>query len=233
MKKVTYTIEGTIGQIIIDDGKVNALNPPLFDEMGKAINRVLEGGAKALVIAGRPGCFSAGLDIKLLPNLSPVAHANMSDAFAHTMTRIFLLPIPTVAACTGHAIAGGLMLALSCDLRFALDGAFRLQMNEVANNMTLPGWMLLIGRSGIPVQYHVEALLHAHAYTPKEAFERGIISGLVSGENNDVIARAKTAAEELLALDQDCYAITKKRMRAKEVAHALQLIPEERKERKE
>ena len=69
MEKVTYGIEGGIAQITMDDGKANAMNWGFLEEMGKSMDQAESDGAKALVITGRPGFFSGGLDLKLLPTL--------------------------------------------------------------------------------------------------------------------------------------------------------------------
>jgi len=158
MEKVTYGIEDGIAQITMDDGKANAMNWGFFEEMGKSMDQAESDGAKALVIKGRPGFFSGGLDLKLLPTLSASELGDFLITFARTMLRVFSFPVPTIAAITGHAIAGGAMLAFACDRRFTLD-----------IGLPLPSWMFLIARSAIPSRWRNEALLHARAYNPNEA----------------------------------------------------------------
>ena len=143
MSKIKYTFEDEIARITMDDGKANAINWEFFEEMGEALDLTEQVEAKVLVFTGRLGFFSAGLDLKLLPTLSPEERGKFSTTFARTMLRIFTFPVPTIAACTGHAIAGGAMLTFACDRRFALDGPYRIQMNETIIGIPLPKWMFL------------------------------------------------------------------------------------------
>lgn len=220
---MTYELAGGVARITLDDGKANAMSAPFFEELDGLLDRAASEGAGAVVFAGRRGMRSGGLDIKLLPTLSSAELRKLSAVFARTMLRVFTLPIPTVAACTGHAIAGGAVLAFACDVRCALDGPFRIQMNEVSIGIAVPSWMLRIGGSAIPPTRHVEAMLHAHVYDPREAFACGIVDELVPADG-DVVARATERAAGLLALSRDAYAASKTRLRSAEVDRVLGLL---------
>ena len=226
MEKVTYSIEDGIAQITMDDGKANAMNWALFEEMGKSMDQAENDKAKALVITGRPGFFSGGLDLKLMPTLSADEMADFSIAFARTMLRVFSFPIPTIAASTGHAIAGGAMLTFACDRRFALDGPYRIQMNETLIGIALPAWMFLIAESAIPSRWRNEALLHSRPYNPKEALERGILDA-VAQDVDSLAAQVKTATTEMLNLNLPAYAGSKKNWRQEEITHVLDLLKKE------
>src|SRR5436309_8894479 len=190
---VTYTLDDGIGRITLDDGKVNAMALPFFDALNAALDRAEQEKPPAVIIMGRPGMFSAGLNLKLLPTLPPDELRTTMLAFGRTMLRVFTFPIPTVAAVSGHAIAGGAMLAFACDLRFMADGAFRLHLNEVAIGLVLPTWAIMLAQSAVPPRWHTEAILHARAYSPAEAAERGIIDGVVAP--GELLERARAAAE--------------------------------------
>jgi len=226
MEKVTYGIEDGIAKITMDDGKANAMNWGFFEEMGKSMDQTESDGAKALVITGRPGFFSGGLDLKLLPTLSASELGDFLITFARTMLRVFSFPVPTIAAITGHAIAGGAMLAFACDRRFALDGPYRIQMNETLIGIPLPSWMFLIARSAIPSRCRNEALLYARAYSPNEALERGILDALAP-EANSLAAQVKAATAEMLSLNLPAYAASKKNLRQEEIEHVLDLLKKE------
>jgi enoyl-CoA hydratase len=226
MEKVTYGIEDGIAQITMDDGKANAMNWGFFKEMGKSMDQAESDGAKALVITGRPGFFSGGLDLKLLPTLSASELGDFLITFARTMLRVFSFPVPTIAAITGHAIAGGAMLAFACDRRFALDGPYRIQMNETLIGLPLPSWMFLIARSAIPSRWRNEALLHARAYNPNEALERGILDAVVQ-DADSLAAQVKAATAEMLSLNLPAYAASKKNLRQEGIEHVLDVLKKE------
>jgi len=226
MEKVTYSIEDGIAQITMDDGKANAMNWEFFEEMGKSMDQAENDGTKVLVITGRPGFFSGGLDLKLLPTLSPTEFGDFATRFARTMLRVFSFPAPTIAASTGHAIAGGAMLTFACDRRFALDGPYRIQMNETLIGIALPSWMFLIASSAIASRWRNEALLHARAYNPNEALERGILDA-VAHDAESLAAQVKAATEELLTLNLPAYAASKKNLRQADIGHVLDLLKKE------
>lgn len=117
-------------------------------------------------------------------------------------------------------------MALACDVRIAADGPFRFQVNEVAIGIPVPSWMALIAATGVPHRYHTEAVLHARAYSPREALERGIVQALAE-QARDVAAFAAECCRHLSMLAPMAYAETKRRMRAADVAHVLTLLEDE------
>src|SRR2546422_556992 len=179
---IVYAVDGNVARITLDDGKVNAMSLPFFEALGAALDRAEREKPGAVVITGRAGYFSAGLDLKLMPTLAPDELQRMLLSFGRTMLRVFTFPIPTVAALSGHAIAGGAMLAFACDLRYAADGAFRLHLNEVAIGLTLPTWAMIVAQSAVPHRWHTEAILHARPYLPADALERSLVTAVVPPE---------------------------------------------------
>ena len=226
MKKISYHIENSRADITMDDGKANAMDFNYFEEMNKALAEIESAGAKAVIIKGRQGFFSGGLDLKLIATLAPKEMDRLAETFARTMLRVFAYPVPTVAVCTGHAIAGGAMLTFACDRRYVINGNYRIQMNELAIGIPLPSWMLLIGQSAIPVEFQTETFLHAKAYTPREAHDSGIFHGLIEN-GEDVGASLNNEVNALAGLHIQSYSITKKRLREKAVKEVLAILKDE------
>src|SRR4030095_13470825 len=129
---VAYSAREGIAEIVLDDGKVNAMSAPFFDGLNAALDRAEGGDCSAVVVVGRPGYFSAGLNVKVLPTLQPDEITRTLVPSGRTLRRGGPFPRPTVAAVTGHGVAGGALLAFACDRRFVADGAFRIQVNETA-----------------------------------------------------------------------------------------------------
>ena len=223
---VSYALEGNLARVNLDDGKVNAMSLAFFEGLGGALDRAEQDQPGAVVIAGRPGMFSAGLNLKLLPTLAPEDLRTTLIAFGRIMLRVFTFPIPTVAAVSGHAVAGGAMLAFACDLRFMADGPFRLHLNEVAIGLPLPTWAIVLAQSAISPRWHTEAMLHARAYSPDEALARQMIDG-VARPAERVVDEACAAAAGLAALDRAAYATSKARLRAMAVKWASDLLEAE------
>jgi enoyl-CoA hydratase len=222
---VTYEVQDGIAEIRIDDGKVNAMSAAFFDELNAALDRVEADRPRAAVLVGRERYFSAGLDVKLLPTLTAEELTRTLRAFGHTLLRVFAAPLPTVAAMTGHAIAGGLFLGFACDLRILARGAYRLQANEHAIGLPLPTWALAITESVVVGPAFVEMMLHARPYTPEEALAGGFVTALA--DPNDVVAAARERAAALAGLDPRAYATSKRRVRERALAWAGPKIPAE------
>ena len=226
MTKVHYVLEDQIAVITLDDGKMNTMNWEFFNEFNETLDRALADNARVLIFTGRQGIFSAGLDLKLLPTQSLEEQIRFQKTFATTMMRLYVFPVPTIAAYAGHSIAGGAILSYACDRFMAFDGPYKIQINEVANKMLIPGWISCICRSSIPPQYWKEALLHSRAYTPREAYERGIVDDLIADKEN-VLDSAKAVARDLFKLDGPAYAATKKSMRRRDVDEAMSVFEKE------
>lgn len=223
---IAYEKSGPIARIRFDDGKANAMSGPWFEALAQAFDRAEAEGAGAVLLCGRPGFFSGGLDLKLLPTLSPDGLRVLAETFARSVLRVFSSPLPTVAAIGGHAIAGGAVLGMACDLRFATAGAYRLQLNEVAIGIPMPSWMALVAASAVPSHRLNEVLLHARAFSPEEALALGIVSALGSGsEETENLAEA--ASGTLAGLNRAAYAESKRRLRGPLVERALERLAAE------
>ena len=78
MKKISYTIENNRAEITMDDGKANAMDFIYFEEMNSALDGIESAESKAVIIKGRQGFFSGGLDLKLLATLAPTDIARLA-----------------------------------------------------------------------------------------------------------------------------------------------------------
>src|SRR5204863_9086655 len=123
---------GAVGVITLDDGKANAIQAQFLEGLRDALDRA-EGDPEvgAVVIGGRAGMFSAGLDLKVLPALPRAEMRTTCLLFGHAMLRDYEFPKPVVAAVTGHALAGGCVLLLTCDFRLGAAGPYRIGLHEV------------------------------------------------------------------------------------------------------
>jgi enoyl-CoA hydratase len=219
----SYRHEEGVAEIQFDDGKANVMSTAWFRELGGQLDRAEKDEAKAVLLRGRAGMFSGGLDMKWLPTLKGDAARELVETFSATMHRVWGLPIPTVAAIGGHAVAGGCVLASACDMRFAVDGPFRIQMNEVLVGMAMPTWAAVICQSAFPVPQVNDLLLLGRPFSPKEARAIGALHGLAASEE-ECVAQALTAAKGFAAIGARPYAISKARQRREITERALSLL---------
>ena len=102
---VTYELKDSVAIIQMDDGKVNALSHQMVDALLSALDRA-EAEANAIVLAGRPGKFCAGFDLKTMMS-SPKAAVDLLTRGCDLYMRLYGCPLPVIIATSGHAVAGG------------------------------------------------------------------------------------------------------------------------------
>lgn len=223
--KVSVRREGNVAVLQLDDGKANTFDLPTFQDTLARLDEVAASDAGALVLTGRTGTFSAGLDLRQLPTLGADRLPELIQEFARVMLRVFLFPRPVVAAVTGHAMGAGAILALAADVRIQAQGAFRFAMNEVQIGMTVPTFGCEIARAAVPPQVHADLVLHGKTFGPDELLARNMVEAVVPPE--EVLAKAMARAGGLADIQSQPYAATKKLMRGAAHAHATSvLVPE-------
>lgn len=203
---------GAVRELQLNRPPANALSPELIVALRKTVESAPQDGARALVLSGLPGRFSAGLDVPLLLRLDRAEIAALWRELYALLGALALSPIPVAAAITGHATAGGTVLPIFCDWRIAAQGDWKLGLNEVQVGLPLPpvifsGLRRLLGphQAG---RLAVGGLL----ISPDEAVRIGLIDEVVPLDQ--VVGRAVDWARRLLALPVDAMAATRRQARA-------------------
>jgi enoyl-CoA hydratase len=176
--------------ISLDKPPANAIGEQLLADLSVALGRAADDDAvRAVVVTGTGAFFSGGFDFAASRRDDQVAHG-LYRLYRDCHLRLLTLPKPTVAMVNGHAIAGGLVVALACDRRIAVDGDFRIGLNEVEVGASFPRAAFEIVRLRLTHAAATELilgakLLPAHAGTalglfsdilPPAAFERSVIA---------------------------------------------------------
>lgn len=208
---------GGIVTLTMDDGKVNAFDLEFFSALDTAFDECA--GAAAVVLAGRPGMFSAGLNMKVLASLDDDGMTDLLVQFGRTMLRVWLEPRPVVAAAGGHAIAGGTILAMACDHAVAAEGDFKWGLTETTIGFPLPSWIIALARGNVSPHRLDDLLLPGKMVGPADAVDAGFADELAPADT--VVERAQQRAAELAALPRVTYAETKRRLRAPAAQTAL------------
>ena len=219
---------GPVREIRLARAPVNALSAQFAGAIDAALSDAYaagEGGGtvRAVVLSGQPGMFSAGLDVREVMASAASLRALMV-AFWRLQQRIARGPLPVVAALTGHAPAGGTVLAVLCDHRVMAEGKFRMGLNEVQVGL-FPGETIfrcferLVGRGRAAALLPRGAML-----TPAEALTAGLVDEVV--EPARVVPRAIELAAECAALPPMAYRRTRAMVRA-DLAELFAASPEE------
>lgn len=206
---VSLAFHDDIAILILDDGKANALSTATLAVMETALDAVEASGAGALLLAGRTGFFSGGLDLKELPLLTPAARTETFARFARLALRLWTFDRPVVAALTGHTLGGGAILALGADVRLGVEtDAARIGLIEVAVGLPVPRFAVEMARAALPAPTLVQAVTHGRAWSLREAHGAGWVDALAPAD--ELLARATQRAASLAKLARGPYVETKR-----------------------
>jgi enoyl-CoA hydratase len=206
---VRYTVTDSVAVITMDDGKANALSTAMITDLLAALDRAVA-EASAVVLTGRADRFCAGFDLRVMMSGPEQAIALLQHG-STLLLRLFELPIPLVIAATGHALAGGALVVLTGDVRFAADGAYKHGLNEVAIGLPVPLLAMELARARLSSAELTRATLLAQIYSPTEAQHAGYVDHVVSAVELPTVAHAE--AKRLGALPRAAFAGTKDRLR--------------------
>ncbi len=215
---VKYAFEDGIALIRMDDGKVNAMSTKMFEALNHALDKA-EADKAITIITGRNGLFSAGFDMKQMAQSAEDLHGVL-NAGAELCMRLLSFPMPTIAACNGHAFPMGAFIMMSCDYRIGADGPFRIGMNEVLINMTIPSFAVELARSRLTAAHFNRTTLTGEMFSPEEAVTAGFLDETVAPEK--LIDRAREQAEAFKPVMQKHHHATKLRVRK----HLLRIMRE-------
>ena len=213
---ITVEKRGEVAVLRMDDGKANAMNPPFFSGLDRALTDARDAGA--LVLVGSGSFFSGGLD---LPYLAPLGRPEIEaiyEALHGTMMRLFQFPAPVVAAVNGHAIAGGCILAMQSDARTMARGNFKIGLNEAQLGLAMPAFVVETLRGRLPSGSFERTILEGPLYSPEQALAAGLVDEIE--ETSQLEARAVERAARLASVPREAFAESKRLIRAVAVERA-------------
>jgi enoyl-CoA hydratase/carnithine racemase len=200
---VSFSSGGAIGEIVLDNPPANSYDIEFMRELADAIGAAGEDGARVVVVrSASEKFFSAGADVKRFLANDVEANMEMIRLAHEALASIASSPKLFIAYISGHALGGGLEIALACDIRYAVDGSFRLGTPEVTLGL-LPGNG---GTQRLPrligVGPALELLLTGRQLTPDEAERLGLVSRLFPSDDEFRAHVEKLAALPPLALGE-------------------------------
>ncbi len=214
---VSVSIDNNIATISMDDGKANAIGFQLIEELSAAFDDVAEQKAKAVVLVGRPGKFSAGFDLSVMGSGDRDVITDLLVKGSNLLMKIYGFPSPVVMAVSGHAIAGGVLLAATGDTRIGIEGEFKLGLNEVSNGLPVPIFAHQLAEDRVSREEFVSSVLQSKIYDPKSALAAGWLDDVVEGES--LLSASLNEAQRLAQLPAHAYAFTKLSIREASIDH--------------
>ncbi|MGZ7030437.1 MAG: enoyl-CoA hydratase/isomerase family protein [Thermoanaerobaculia bacterium] len=210
MSNVLLEVHDSIATVTLARGKVNAINGDVVADLDLTF-RALESRAdvRAIVLTGRGKFFSFGYDVPELLSYSKEQFVTFVRKFTELYTYLFVYPKPVIAALNGHAVAGGCMLALTCDRRIMIDGHANIALNEIAFGSTLFAGSVEMLRFCTGDRAAAEILYTGAMYSGADALQ----IGLVDDVRADFAERALAVARELGQRNPPAFASIKTMLR--------------------
>jgi enoyl-CoA hydratase/carnithine racemase len=119
--------------------------------------------------------FSIGFDIPSLIELPPEEFLTFYSSFNRLCLTLYMFPKPTIAVITGHAVAGGCILGLCCDLRYIAEGYNLIGLNEVKLGVPVPYPADCVLRDCVGSRHAREIVESGSFYQPHEAYNIGLV----------------------------------------------------------
>jgi enoyl-CoA hydratase len=209
MRNAVITVEhhGSLKVVRLDHGKVNALDLDLVRALSRELGDL--GPARGVVLTGTERVFCAGVDLTRLL----ASGLNYTEVFLPELDALFQtlfeLDVPVVAALTGHAIAGGCLLAAACDYRVMGQG--RIGVTEALVGLPVPpaGLEALRFTTG---NRTAGLVLSGRTMQGEQAQAWGLIDEITTPEK--VLPRALELAHQLAAAPTETFAAHKQMLRA-------------------
>lgn len=122
---VHYTLSDAIAEITLDRAPVNALSMPLIDALLAALEKARDDATvRAVIVCSAHKVFCAGLDLDIIRGKRGTDAKLFLEKLYFALNDVqYRMGKPTIAAIDGPARAGGMTIAISCDMIIAGDGA--------------------------------------------------------------------------------------------------------------
>jgi enoyl-CoA hydratase/carnithine racemase len=188
---VSFDAEGAVGFVTLDNPPANSYDLEVMRAFAAAVDEAIASDARAVIVrSASPKFFSAGADVKKFLDGDVAANMRMIRTSQAAFERIAEAEQVFLCHIAGHALGGGLEIALACDIRLANEGEYKLGTPEVTLGL-LPGnggtqrLTRLVGRSRA-----LELLLTGRTFSPAEAYAMGLVAQLFAPEDAEAQVRA-------------------------------------------
>lgn len=197
-----------IHHLVMNDGP-NALNAHLMDALSGALSELREKGAPPVLLrSSHEILYCPGWDLKDLVGAEREEVAVALNRFNRLIFDLFSYPGPTGTVITGHAVAGGCLLALCCDLRIMATGRPRIGLSELNLGVPVPASSLMMLRERLAANVVEELVVGGDGCNAERAKKLGIV--FRTAEPDTALAEAERELARLAAKPKDAFAATKR-----------------------
>ncbi len=192
MEFIDVAVDDGIAYLRLNRNKSNALNLEMIVEMREALVQILANqAARGMIIMGKDGFFSAGMDLKVLYDYNPDELKHFWHEFIKLIRTFISFDKPAVAAINGHSPAGGCLLSLCCDYRIIGEGEFVIGLNELPVGIIVPQSVFALYAFWIGQAQAYRFLLDGKLMHPQEALKVGLVDEIAPVEKIVTTAERK------------------------------------------
>lgn len=210
MQMINTEYRDQVAIVKLNRGVTNTLNLQLVDALAETLLGVKHDSDVHSLVLGSSNdkFFSIGFDIPQLFELTQDDFKVYYQAFNRVCMDLYTFPRPTVAAITGHAIAGGCILALCCDYRLVAQGRKLMGLNEIKLGVPVPYPGDCILRHLVGVRNAREIMDSGEFYQPEKLLQMGVVDQVLPLEQ--VLSQAVEKASLLGTMPQEAFAMIKR-----------------------
>lgn len=188
-------------------GKVSAMDIELGEAITAELSAAVDPSIKAVIVTGSGSSFSAGVDLFRLIKDGPEYGRRFLPVLDEFLRATLTFPKPIVAAINGHAIAGGCILAASCDHRIMTEGNGRIGIPELAVGVPFPALPLQIMAARVHDGALRDLVFTGRTVQIDEAKALGLIDEKCPA--GMLMDRALEVAQQLASIPAGAFALTK------------------------
>ena len=211
MRYVTIDARGDVAVLTVARPPANALNLELLADGVAALAELEADPPAAVVLTGSGRFFCSGADLREVPDLPPDDQARMARGVNELFAGWHGFPRPLVCAVNGHAVAGGLILALCGDYRVGAASG-RYGLTEVKVGIPYPSEAIRVVQAELAPPAARRLVLLGELFDAATAAGFGIFDEVLA--DGDVLPRAIDVAEQFAALPPRTFEIVKQQLRA-------------------
>lgn len=226
---IEHQPHGDILEIRLARPPVNALDREILDQLVEAVQAAPAQGAHGIILSGGEKVFSGGLDVPFLMTLGRDDLLACWSRFFDAARAIAKSPVPVAAAITGHAPAGGCVLALCCDRRVMSRSAdpakpYRIGLNETQVGLAVPDAIQFLLRRAVGARVAESLVVPGTMVDSGQALALGLVDELAT-DAGDAVERACGWLQSLTTLPWTPLLATRRIARA-DIAAALDAFGE-------
>ena len=209
------SIEELSGFLVVsmDRGKVNALEMEIVQEIRRVFTEHCDNDqVKGIILTGKPGYFSAGLDLIQLYDYDEEQIKDFFTAFGRMHIELVQFPKPFICAINGHSPAGGTVIAVAADYRFmCADNKYKIGLNEVSLNIQITNNLINAYNFWLGKKQSYQNIIEGKLLTSTEALNQGLVDQIAPMD--EVLSLAKSKMKRIIQADPQILKTTKLKLR--------------------